>query len=61
MLSTHTKYNSDTLSNNIVTGNIKNITRNVPIYISTIQKSVPTSTGTTSTKNNMIVGNEIKK
>ena len=33
-------------------------TKNVPIGIPTIQKSVPKSTGITSTKNNMTVGNE---
>ena len=32
----------------------------MPIGIPTIQKYVPTTTGTTSTKNNMTVGNETK-
>ena len=41
--------------------NIENNTRNVPIYIPTTQKSIPISTGTTSTKNNMTVGNKTKK
>ena len=36
-------------------------TKNVPIGIPTIQKSIPKSTGTTSTKNNMTVGNEKEK
>ena len=57
MLSTQSKNKSDTLSNNIVIGNKKN-TRNVPIGIPTIQKYDPTTTGTTSTKNDMTVGNE---
>ena len=42
-------------------GYIKNNTRNVPNSIPTIQKSFQTSTGTTCTKNNMTVGNEIEK
>ena len=41
-------------------GNKKNNIRNVPMGIPTIQKYVPTSTGTTSTKNNMTVGNKTK-
>jgi len=41
--------------------NEKNNTKNVPIGIPTIQKSVPKSTGTTSTKNKMTVGNEKEK
>ena len=36
-------------------------TKNVPIGIPTIQKSVPKSAGTTSTKNNMTGGNEKEK
>ena len=36
-------------------------TKNVPIGIPTIQKSVPKSTGTTSTKNNMTVENQKEK
>ena len=36
-------------------------TKNVPIGIPTIQKSVPKSAGATSTKNNMIGGNEKEK
>ena len=61
MLSTHTKNKSDTLSNHIVMGNIKKNTRNVPNSIPTIQKYFQTSTGTTCTKNNMTVWNEIEK
>ena len=41
--------------------NEKNNTKNVPIGIPTIQKSVPKSAGTTSTKNNMTGGNEKEK
>ena len=41
--------------------NEKNNTKNVPIGIPTIQKSVPKSTGTTSTENKMTVGNEKEK
>ena len=38
--------------------NEKNNTKNVPIGIPTIQKSVPKSAGTTSTENNMTGGNK---
>ena len=40
---------------------IKIDTNNVPIDIPTIQKSVPKSAGTTSTKNNITGGNEKEK
>ena len=61
MLSTHTKNKSDTLSNNVVLEKKKINTENVPICIPTIQNFIPKSTGTTSTKNNMTVGNETEK
>ena len=51
ILSTHTNNKSDTLSNNVAMGNIKNDIRKIPICIPTIQKSIPISSGTTSTKN----------
>ena len=41
--------------------NEKNNTKNVPIGIPTIQKSIPKSDSTTSTKNNMTGGNEKEK
>ena len=59
--SINSKNKSDALNNNVVMINIENNTRNVPICITTIQKSVPTSTSTTSTKNNKIIGNETEK
>ena len=52
---------SDSLSNKVVMENTIINTKNVPIGIPTIQKSVPKSAGTTSTKNNMTVGNEKEK
>ena len=61
VISTHTKNKSDSLSNKIVMENTIINTNNVPIGIPTIQKSVPKSTGTTSTKNNMTVENEQEK
>ena len=60
-LSSQSTNQSDTPSNKVVMENEKNNTKNVPIGIPTIQKSVPKSTGTTSTKNNMTGGNEKEK
>ena len=60
-LSSQSKNKSDTPSNKVVMENEKINTKNVPIGIPTIQKSVPKSAGTTCTKNNMIGGNEKEK
>ena len=60
-LSSQSTNQSDTPSNKVVMENEKNNTKNVPIGIPTIQKSVPKSAGTTSTKNNMTGGNEKEK
>ena len=57
----NSKNHSDILSNNIVMINIENNTRNIPIYITTIQKYIPISTGTISTKNNKTIENEKDK
>ena len=59
-LSSQSTNQSDTPSNKVVMEE-KNNTKNVPIAIPTIQKSVLKSAGTTSTKNNMTGGNEKEK
>ena len=61
VLSSQSKNKSDTLSNTVVMENEKIDTNNVPIGIPTIQKSVPKSAGTMSTKNNVTSGNKKEK
>ena len=56
--SLNSKSQSDALSNYFKIQNFQNNTRDVPLFLPTIQKSIPISTGYSSTKNNKTVGNE---